>query len=146
MEVSIREKYQAMEEKLAANEQELTALHAACDDYKTEKEAVKAELMEAKADVEGQAVAHAEALEEIKADLEEKEEALVLAGEANEQMKANMEISPAAKVIEGQDLDVEEGVEAGDKVDHVAEMNKLELGSSDQIAYYRANKEEIDKA
>ena len=141
----MKEDILALEAKDVEQSTELVALKTACEDYKVEIEAVKAELMEAKADVEGQAVAHEEAVTELKDELEAKDEQLVDANESLEQMKANMEISPVAEVIEGQDLDIVEGVEAGEEVDHVAEMNKLE-DSAERIAYYRANKEEIDKA
>ena len=141
----MKESIVALEEKASAHAADMTALQTACEDYKVEIEAVKAELMEAKADVEGSAVAHEETVTELKDELEAKDEQLVDANESLEQMKANMELSPVAEVIEGQDLEIEDGTEAGEAVDHVAEMNKLE-GSAERIAYYRANAEKIDAA
>lgn len=141
----MKEKLATFEEKSAADAQEMATIKAMCEDYKVELEAVKAELMEAKADVEGQAVAQEEAVKELKDELEEKDVALVDANESIEQMKADMAISPVAQVIEGQDLEIEDGAEAGEDVDHKAEMNKIE-DSAKRIAYYRSHKEEIDKA
>jgi predicted RNase H-like nuclease (RuvC/YqgF family) len=145
MEMSIKEKMQALEAKVSDSDKELVALRSVCEDYKVENEAIKAELMEAKADVEGMAVAHAEAMEELKDELEAKDEELVDANESIEQMKANMELSPAAEVIEGADPVADGSVADADPVDHVVEMNKIE-DSAKRIAYYRSHKEEIDKA
>jgi len=142
----MKESIVEMEEKASAHAAEMTALQTACEDYKVEIEAVKSELMEAKADVEGQAVAHEEAVTELKDELEAKDEQLVDANESLEQMKANMELSPAAEVIEGAEPVADGSVAGeGETVDLVAEMNKIE-GSAERIAFYRANKEEIDKA
>jgi chromosome segregation ATPase len=142
----MKEELVALGEKASASEQELVALRTACEDYKVDVEAKSAELMEAKADLEGQAVAHAEALEEVKDEMEAKDEQLVDANESLEQMKANMELSPVADVIEGAEPVADGSVAGeGEAVDHVAEMNKLE-DSAERIAYYRANKEIIDKA
>ena len=141
----MKEQLVALEEKASASEQELVALRTACEDYKVDVEAKTAELMEAKADVEGGAVAHAEAVELLETEAKAKDEKIVEADEEIKQMKANMELSPVAKVIEGQDLEIVDGTDAGDAVDHVAEMNKLE-GTAERIKYYRANSEKIDAA
>jgi len=81
MMVSIKEKIQALEEKALADSQELTALHAACDDYKAENEALKAELGTIKAELESKVVEGSELVDELKAELEAKDVALAESSE-----------------------------------------------------------------
>ena len=141
---SLKETMQAQDEKIVANEQELVALKAACEDYKVDKLAVSAELDEAKADLEAKVAEHTELVTELKADLEQKDVALAASSESLEQMKADMAISPLANVIEGAAV-VADGSVIGEEINHVAVMNAIEA-SDERIAYYRANKEIIDAA
>ena len=135
MEMSIREKMQAMEEKLANAEKELKALEVACDDYKVNNEALKEQVAQANAAIQEKDEAYAEEVDQLKAELEEKDVALVDANESIEQMKANMELSPVAEVIEGEEP-VEDGSAVAGVVDHEAELEKLAT-SAERIAYYR---------
>lgn len=143
MEMSIREKMQALEEKLANVEKDAKAMQVACDDYKVENEALKEQVAQANAAIQEKDEAYAEEVDQLKAELEEKDVALVDANESIEQMKANMELSPAAEVIEGAEP-VADGSANAEDVDYVAEMNKL--SGAEKIAYYRANSEKIDAA
>lgn len=136
---SIREKMLAMEAKLKENEQELVALHSACDDYKAENEALKVSAEEVKADFEAKAEEMAEAQASFESNLQEKDEDIaILVGEVDE-LKAKVELTPELQdVAEGQEP-VAEGAPAVDEViDHEVELSKL-ASSAERIAYFRAH-------
>ena len=140
---SIRDKMQAFESKIAANEQELVALRSACDEYKADNEALKAALDVAKADKEALEAQKAEMEKSFAEQIQAKDESLAEALAERDEMKAKMELVPLADADAGREP-VADGSVGGDDVDLVAEMNKLPLGSAEQIAFYRANKKEID--
>jgi len=143
MEISIREKMQQMEDKLSANDQELVALHAACDDYKAQNEALTTTIEEVKKDLEAKVAEASESEENFESEMQEKDEEIAVLAEQIEEMKAKMELTPVAEATDGQEP-VEDGSVSTDEVDHVAECEKL--SGAEKIAYYRAHKEEIDKA
>ena len=133
---SIREKMQAMEAKATEDAQELTALHAACDDYKAKIEAYEAKAEEDAKALEALAAERQEEAENFESNLQDKDEEIaVLAGEV-EELKAKLELTPAANdVSEGQEA-VEEGASAGEEVDHEAVLAAME-SSAERIAYFR---------
>jgi len=142
--ISVKEKLANMEAKVAEHQQEISALMAACEDYKAEKEArmveleaVKAELDQARADIAAKDIDFADALAQA-------EEARMKAEETAKELTAKLELAPQADVSDGVEPVADGSVGSDADVDHVAVVNGL--SGAEKIAYYREHKDKIDAA
>lgn len=144
--ISIKEKIAGFETQVKALESDKALLQESNDGLQAELAAFVAERDAEKAQFAAQAEASAQKIAELEKNLADVIEAGKAIEAERDELKAKVELVPAvADQSEGQQP-VADGSVKADEVDLIAELNKMPMGSAQAIAFYRANKKEIDAA